>query len=77
MSKEVMQMALDALEDFRGEYGWLPKQEKTIEALRTALAQPEPILVSPKEFIAAVTGKEDIRGIPVMRSVWPIGETHE
>ena len=41
--RELLQMALDALEDFRGEYGWLPKQEKAWETLRARLAQPEPV----------------------------------
>ena len=39
--RELLQMALDALEDFRGEYGWLPKQEKAWETLRARLTQPE------------------------------------
>ena len=37
-------------------------------------AQPEPVLVSPKEFISAVTGKWDIQGIPMLMSVWPVSE---
>jgi hypothetical protein len=34
----------------------------------------DPLLVSPKEFIAAVTGKWDIQGIPMVVSVWPTFE---
>lgn len=39
--RELMQMALDALQEFRGDYGWKSKQEKTWEALRAALAQQD------------------------------------
>ena len=76
--KEVMQMALDALEDFRGEYGWLPKQEKAWETLRARLAQPpkdlELPLVRPAEFVKLIQGKENYWGIPVMRTEWPMPE---
>lgn len=41
MSKEAMQMALDALQDAKASY-WTQKLQNTIEALRAALAQPEP-----------------------------------
>ena len=40
-NKEVMQMALDALQDAKASY-WTQKLQNTIEALRTALAQPKP-----------------------------------
>ena len=73
--KEVMQMALDALESV---YGRGKKCEAAIKTLRAALAQPEPIRVSPQEFIAAVTSKENLVGIPVVMSVWPTkGENNE
>ena len=76
--KEAMQMALDALEDFRGEYGWLPKQEKAWETLRARLAQPpkdlELPLVRPAEFVKLIQGKENYWGIPVMRTEWPMPE---
>lgn len=72
--KELLQMALDALDTFNDEYGWGEKQKKTFEAIKARLAQPEPVLVSPKEFIAAVTGKWDITGIPMVMSVWPTPE---
>jgi Tfp pilus assembly protein PilN len=62
--RELLQQALDALEKHVYEY-------ETIQAIRTRLAQPEPMLVSPKEFIAAVTGKWDIQGIPIVMSAWP------
>lgn len=50
------------------EMGW----NYGVDAAR--LAQPEPVQVSPHEFIKAVTGKEDLVGIPVMMSVWPTKE---
>jgi hypothetical protein len=39
--RELMQMALDALDIFYDEYGWGEKQKKAHEALRARLAQPE------------------------------------
>jgi hypothetical protein len=52
------------------------RMAKCIKELEAALAQPEPepVQVSPQEFIAAVTGKENLVGIPVMMSVWPTKE---
>ena len=43
MSREVMQMALDALESWQKEdvYGWGETDNAAVEALRTALAQPK------------------------------------
>lgn len=40
MSKEVMQMALNALQDAKASY-WTQKLQNTIEALEAALAQPD------------------------------------
>ena len=67
-------MALAALD--RSDYlGW-EANIPAMKALRARLAQPEPepVQVSPQEFIAAVTGKENLVGIPVMMSVWPTKE---
>jgi hypothetical protein len=52
------------------------RMAKCIKELEAALAQSksEPVQVSPQEFIAAVTGKENFVGIPVMMSVWPTKE---
>ena len=49
--RELMQMALDALEDVGGEWGFtsqrtLPKRMSAIEALRARLTQPEPAPVA-------------------------------
>ena len=43
MSREAMKMALDALESWQKEdvYGWGETDNAAVEALRTALAQPE------------------------------------
>jgi Tfp pilus assembly protein PilN len=67
IDRELLQQALDALEKHIYEY-------ETIQAIKTRLAQPEPMLVSPKEFIAAVTGKWDIQGIPIVMSAWPTSD---
>ena len=55
-NKEIMQMALDCLLEFKNEcdeYRWSKKDNDCIEALRTALAQPEP---EPFEYWNAVEG---------------------
>jgi hypothetical protein len=51
--RELMQMALDALDIFYDDYGWGEKQQKAREALRARLAQPEPqeIKIEFKEWI--------------------------
>jgi hypothetical protein len=51
--RELMQMALDALDIFYEEYGWGKKQQKAHEALRARLAQPEPqeIKIEFKEWV--------------------------
>jgi hypothetical protein len=67
--REAAQMALEALDSDNPDI-----QLRTATHLRAALAQPEPVLVSPKEFIAAVTGKWDIQGIPMLVSEWPTRE---
>jgi hypothetical protein len=72
--RELMQEALNALTYI----GDKDIYSDTIDALRAALAQPEPVRVSPQEFIAAVTSKENLVGIPVVMSVWPTkGENNE
>lgn len=76
--RELLQMALDVMEaaikagDWKVDGACDP--DWVLNALRAALAQPEPVLVSPKEFISAVTGKWDISGIPMLMSVWPVSE---
>lgn len=75
-----MQMALDALDS---KYivncgAWRIQQDKAIEALRAALAAPPQELELPKvqlwEFLKLIEGKEDLRGIPLMRTEWPMPE---
>ena len=73
--REAAQMALDALItaelDGNCEYG-------ATEALRAALAAPPQELELPKvqlwEFLKLIEGKEDLRGIPLMRTEWPMPE---
>ena len=74
-----MQMALDSLKRWP-----LDTEEnseavtKAIEALRAALAAPPQELDLPKvqlwEFLKLIEGKEDLRGIPLMRTEWPMPE---
>jgi len=49
--RELMQMALDALEHFEDEYGWGMQQKKAQRNLQIRLAQPEPY---PENFIDAL-----------------------
>lgn len=44
---------------------------KVIEAIRTRLAQPEPVQVSIKEFLAVIKDKEEFVGTPMMWAEWP------
>jgi hypothetical protein len=69
LTREEAQQVLDALNGG----GWTVK-DYAVELLRARLSAPEPIQVLPHEFIKAVTGKEDLVGIPVMMSVWPTAE---
>lgn len=43
--------------------------------LYTKLLAHDPVRVSPNEFIAAATGKENLTGMPVMWAEWPTRET--
>ena len=86
--REAAQMALDALEQVQeaDTAGATPKMvmearklyEPTITALRAALAAPPQELDLPKvqlwEFLKLIEGKEDFRGIPLMRTEWPMPE---
>lgn len=76
--RELLQMALDALDIFYEEYGWGKNQQKAHEALRARLAEPpkdlELPLVRLEEFLTMVKGSEGCRGRPVMRTEWPTEE---
>lgn len=76
--RELLQMALDALEHFENEYGWGMKQKKAYISLQIRLAEPpkdlELPLVRPAEFVKLIQGKENYWGIPVMRTEWPTPE---
>ena len=63
------QQALEALEERY--VGAL--RDKAMDALRTALAEPEqgPVQVTPIDFVTAVLGKEDCVGKPIMWAEWP------
>ena len=80
--RELMQMALNDLEALvayiKGSEPDLVMQVPSIELLRAALAQPqkdlELPLVQAEEFVKLIEGKENFRGIPVMRTEWPTME---
>jgi len=63
------QQALEALEERY--VGAL--RDKAMDALRTALSEPEqePVQVTPLDFVAAVLSKEDCVGKPIMWAEWP------
>lgn len=85
--REAAQMALDALEwnlhtdldNIPACTKWLNIANKTAEALRVALTAPPEELDLPKvrleEFLKLIEGKEDFRGIPLMRTEWPTIES--
>ena len=56
------------------ELALLPSFHELIDDLVTRLEKHEPVLVTPYEFVKQVEGKENVRGIPVVMSVWPMQE---
>ena len=71
--REAAQMALDALDSDNPDI-----QLRAATHLRAALAAPPEELELPKvrleEFLKLIEGKEDFRGIPLMRTEWPMPE---
>ena len=69
-------MALDAMLNFPDDIS--DDMFESIKALRAALAAPPQELDLPKvqlwEFLKLIEGKEDFRGIPLMRTEWPMPE---
>ena len=72
--RELMQMALDALELVTDLTSHDEEVYEAIDALRAALAQPEPKKVQLHEFLKAVEGKENFIGIPFVWAEWPTRE---
>ena len=74
--RELFEMALKALE-YPG-LSWPEAREKAAEAIRARLKEPPKELELPKvrlwEFLKLIEGKEDFRGIPIMRTEWPMPE---
>lgn len=72
--RQAAQQALEALHEYvpRDDYENKPVGN-VMEALRTALAEPEqgPVQVTPIDFVTAVLGKEDCVGKPIMWAEWP------
>ena len=78
MTKEVLKLALEALEPLVrravpwGELDWL-NGCKAITAIKEALAESEkePVQVSPLEFVTMVMEKEHLIGKPLFWAEWP------
>ena len=75
MTQEALRLALEALEKMDKVMKRSPDTDKAITAIKEALAQPEPMQVTIKDFVAVVEGKEDWVGKPVYWAQWPNKET--
>jgi hypothetical protein len=64
--REAAQQALEALE-----HGWIEKNDVVAAALRAALAEPEQVQMTAKDFAEMVRGKEDVVGQPTYWAEWP------
>lgn len=71
---EALEMACQALIRTDRISGY-PNNAEAIFAIKEALAQPEPMQVTIKDFVAVVEGKEDWVGKPVYWAQWPNKET--
>ena len=81
MTQEALKLALEALVDaaYCVQKNYCPDKmghdwDDTIASIKEALAHPEIVQVSPLEFVARVTGKEEIVGEPVFWAQWPSKE---
>jgi len=70
---EALKLALDALKTI-DEAMPFPVAKLAQAAIKEALAQPDTVQVSPLEFVARVTGKEEIIGVPAFWAQWPSKE---
>ena len=81
MSRELLQQALDALRRV-GEYGDIYRYKNTeqspytqiyeaIDAINVELAKPEPVQVTPHEFIAMASKQANMVGKPVVWAEYP------
>ncbi len=71
MSIEAMKQAADTLERYALQHGNPDDMSDAITALRTAIAQPAPVQVSPTDFVDMVMDKEDAIGKPIFWAEWP------
>jgi len=65
--REIMQQALDALEEGLTSKEW----RELIAALRERLAQPDRIQLTVRDFVVTVGGIEDAVGTPMYWAEWP------
>ena len=67
---EALRMALEVFEwNYSGVYATLELQ--AINAIKEALAQPEPVQVSPLDFVTITLEKEHLVGRPIIWAQWP------
>ena len=75
--RELMEQALEAMKEINklsvGENAiCLPAEiDGAMDALRERLARPEPVQVSPLEFVEMVMEKEHLVGKPIIWAEWP------
>lgn len=67
---EALRLALEALEE-PNEHVAKHRRLEAINAIKEALAQPEPVQVTINDFVAFVKDKEDWVGRPVYWAQWP------
>lgn len=67
---EALKLALEALEH-EAEVGNDDAYRKEREAIRKALAQPERIQLTVRDFVVTVGGLEDAVGTPTYWAEWP------
>jgi hypothetical protein len=71
---EALKLALEALQDYVDEYGpWSDDSgaQYVLRVGKEALAQPEPVQVSPLDFVTMTLEKEHLVGRPVIWAQWP------
>jgi hypothetical protein len=73
LTREEAQQVLDALEDIR--YADISdSQRKAIETIQAKLHEYPRHKVTPHEFVATATGKENLIGMPIIWAEWPMRE---
>jgi hypothetical protein len=72
MTKEVLKLALEALEYHTAQTRPIHETNEAITAIKAALeAKDEPVQVSPLQFVEMVMEKEHLVGKPIIWAEWP------